>query len=260
MKTLYDFTDYLLSKGKNFFSKQEALTSLGISPNQFVHQAYRLSKKGIIRKLERDFFMIIPAEYRTLGSLPPHWIISPFMEHVGGCYYIGLLSAASLYGATEQQPMVFQVIVEKPIKKILLPRGAIEFHVKSDCSNSVLETITAPTGYTKRSTKEQTIVDLVGYYKSSGGLSNVALIIKDLGPECSPRALQYVIDRETNTSLLQRLGYLLEFTKLKRLAKIVERSLAKRTHFYIPLRPDSIERTGERLPRWKIILNDYVEL
>lgn len=260
METLNTFTQNLLSRGKHFFSKQDALAALGINENQFRHQAYRLSQKKIMRRLVRDFYMIIPAEYQALGSLPPHWIVDPLMKHLDRKYYIGLLSAASLYGATEQQPMTFQVIVNKAIKTIKLPRGTIDFHVKHNCDSSEIDRITAPTGYANISTKEQTIVDLVGYYEVSGSLSNVALIIKELGAECTTNALEHVVSKEENTSLLQRLGYLLELTSHPALANIVEREISKRQHYYIALRPDVHEKTGERLARWKLILNDYVEL
>jgi predicted transcriptional regulator of viral defense system len=260
METLKTFTHDLLSHGKNFFSKQEALLSLGISESQFRYQAYRLSKKKIIRRLVRDFFMIIPVEYQALGSLPPHWIVNALMHYLGRKYYIGLLSAASLYGATEQQPMTFQVIVDKKVKKIKLPRGTIDFHVKRNCELSAIDRISTPVGYANISTKEQTIVDLVHYYEISGGLSNVTLIIKDLGAECRPQALEQVIGKEKNNAMLQRLGYLLELTNHHALANIVELQLATRSLFYVPLRPDTPERTGKRLARWKLILNDYVEL
>ncbi len=260
MKTLSAFTQALLSRGKYFFSKKEALAALNISENQFVFQAYRLSKKKQIRRLTRDFFMIIPAEYYALGSLPPHWVIDALMQHLGRDYYIALLSAASLYGATNQQPMVFQVIVDKPMRRIMLPRGGIEFHKKIDSENSAVSLIPAPTGYQKISTKEQTIIDLVRYYEVSGGMSNVALIIKELGPECSAKLFKEALKKEKNTALLQRLGYLLDFTGQTQLARAVKEELAKRRYYFVLLRPDYYKKAGERLLGWKLILNDYVEL
>ena len=260
MKTLNDLAQNLAEHGKSFFSKKEALLGLGINENQFHYQAYRLSQKKIIRRLTRDFFMIIPTEYRALGSLPPHWVIDPLMRHLGRKYYIGLLSAASLYGTTEQQPMIFQVIVDKTVRKIKLPRGTIEFHVKGNFDDSKIDRISAPTGYVNISSKEQTMIDLVRYYEVSGGMSNVALIIKDLAFECSPEGLEKSLKEEVKNASLQRLGYLLSFTNHPKLALVVEKELSKRKLFYVFLRPDYYKKTGERLTRWKLILNDYVEL
>ncbi len=260
MKTLQAYIQNLLSYGKHFFSQKNALAALNISENQFYYQFYRLSQKKVIRRIAPNFYMIIPAEYRALGSLPPSWIVDSLMNYLGRKYYIGLLSAASLYGTTEQQPMTFQVIVDKATRKIKLPRGGIDFHTKYDCAQSETDRISFPTGYATISTKEQTMVDLVHYYKASGGLSNVALIIKDLGSECSAKALEQVINKKEETATLQRLGYLLELTDHPTLADVIERNLSKRNHFYILFRPDFHEKTGERLSRWKLILNDSVEL
>lgn len=260
METLYDFTQNLASHGKNFFSKREALDGLGISENQFVHQVYRLSRKKVIRRLVRDFFMILPPEYRALGSLPSHWIIDPLMRHLSRKYYIGLLSAAALYGVAEQQPMAFQVIVEKRMRKIRLPRGVVEFHMKNNFIHSEISSISAPTGYVNISTKEQTLIDLIRYYEFSGGMSNVALVVKDLAAECRPMRLKKVLHKEEKNAPLQRLGYILALTKYPKLAHAVESELLRRKIFYVPLRPDFHTKTGERLVRWKIILNDYVEL
>ena len=91
--------------------------------------------------------MIISPEYYNFGSLPPHWIIDPLMKHFKQDYYL-LLSAASLYGTTEQQPMTFQVITDKQTKNISLERGGIEFHASKNC-NIAEKTITTPTGYAK---------------------------------------------------------------------------------------------------------------
>ena len=98
--------------------------------------------------------MIIPAEYYKLGSLPPQWLIDAYMKHVNQDYYIGLLSAASYYGTTNQQPMALQVITSKHLRSIDLPRGSIEFHVRKDIALTSKTHITPPTGWAAISTKE----------------------------------------------------------------------------------------------------------
>ncbi len=260
MKTLHSYIQNLVAHGKYFFSKKNALIDLGITENQFRYQAYRLSKKRSLRRLIHGFYMIVPPEYQALGSLPLPWIIDPLMRYLERNYYIGLLSAASLYGATEQQPMTFQVIVDKALRTIKLPRGTIDFHVKKNCISSAIDHIAVPTGYANISTKEQTVIDLVRYYTVSGGLSNVALVLKELGKECKRSEFEKTIQREETTGSIQRLAYILDLLNYKALARVVEHELSKRNHFFIYLRPDVTEKMGERIARWKVILNDYVEL
>ncbi len=182
--------------------------------------------------------MIIPPEYYHLGSLPPHWIVDPLMKYLNRDYYIGLLSAASLYGATEQQPMTFQVITDQQMRPIKLERGGIEFHSYKECSSAGTEQITPPTGYAKISTKEQTLVDLVRFHTVCGYLSNVVIIIRELSESCKPEALTHVVESEKMKSVLQRLGYVLELVGFPDLALIVEHELARRRVFETLLRPD----------------------
>jgi len=259
-ENLYKFTRSLLADGKYFFSKKEAMEALSLNQNQFQLQAFRLYQKKSLNNLGHGFFMIIPPEYHHFGSLPPHWIVDPYMKHLNHDYYIGLLSAASLYGATQQQPMTFQVITNKQMRPIKLERGGIEFHCYKDCTQGTFEQITVPTGYAKISTKEQTLVDLVRFHTVCGYLSNVAAIIKDLGAQCKPEALSQIVKMEKMETVLQRLGYILEFVDFSELGIVVELELKQRRTYETLLRPDFHIKGGERINRWKLILNDTLEI
>ena len=258
--TLHEFTHSLLADGKYFFSKKGAMGVLSLNLNQFQLQAFRLYQKKSLKNLGHGFFMIIPPEYHHFGSVPPHWIIDPYMKHLNQDYYIGLLSAASLYGATQQQPMTFQVITNKQTRPIKLERGDIEFHCYKDCSQGAFEQMTVPTGYARISTKEQTLVDLVRFHTVCGYLSNVAAIIKDLGPQCKPEALSLVVKSEKMETVLQRLGFILELVDFSDLSAIIENELKQRRIYDTFLRPDFHVKEGVRINRWKLILNDTLEI
>ncbi|APR99008.1 type IV toxin-antitoxin system AbiEi family antitoxin domain-containing protein [Wolbachia endosymbiont of Folsomia candida] len=260
MKYLRNYIQSSLANGKYFFTKEEVVSELKITPSQFRFQAYRLAKKRVVKSLIGDFFMIVPAEYQHLGSLPPHWIIDSLMQHLGEDYYIGHLSAASLYGATHQQPMSFQVITNKARRNIKLERGMIEFHCYKNCSSAAKEQITLPTGYVKISTREQTLLDLVRFYTSCGYLSNVATVVKDLSKECKPQLLARVVKNEKTDSVLQRLGYILEFTGYHNMASVIEQQLKKRKIQFICLRPDCCSNNCQRANRWKLLINDILEV
>lgn len=260
MKTILDYILKLRAVGEYFFSKEKALLDLGLSERQFHQQIFRLRQKRAIQNLVRGFYMIIPPEYSHLGSLPAEWIIDPLMKFLHYDYYIGLLSAAALYGSTQQQPMVFQVVTNKRMKIIKLKRGNIDFHYYKEFSLAIKEDTPFPTGYAKISSKEQTLVDLVRFYKVCGYMSNVAHIIQDLGESCKTEALSKVVKLEKMNSVLQRLGYILEFGGHPELAAVVEQELNTRKIFETQLRPDHHIKTGERSHRWKLILNDTLEL
>ncbi len=259
MKSLHEFTNSQLADGNPFFSKKKALSTLGIDDNEFWTQAKRLVKKKLIQRLYRDFYIIIPHEYAHTGTLPTLLFINPLMNYLNQEYYVGLLSAAAYYGTTNQQPMHFYVITNKQIPAIKLSRGKIVFYVNKHCKLSQTKRLIVPTGYVKISTKEQTLVDLVQYYKVSGHLSNVADIINELSEECKPRALFHVVSH-AKTTILQRLGHILELVNQPTLAKVVGKELTKRKNQYILLRPESPIKEGPKLKKWKIINNDPVEL
>lgn len=44
------------------------------------------------------------------------------------------------------------------------------------------------------------------------------------------------------------------------LSKAIEKELAQRTTRYVPLVPDFYQKTGERDSRWKLIINEPMEL
>ena len=61
-------------------------------------------------------------------------------------------------------------------------------------------------------------------------------------------------------SVLQRLGYILELVGFPDLAMIVEHELSKRRVYETLLRPDFHIKEGKRINRWKLLLNDTLEI
>jgi len=242
MKYMRDYIQQVLADGKYFFSKEEVLSSLSLTSEQFRFQAYRLLNKKLIKHLTRTFFMIIPPEYQHLGGVPPHWVIDPLMKYLSQDYYIGLLSAASMYGATNQQPMAFQIITNKIRRSISLERGLIKFYVFKECDVAIKEQLTVSTGYVQISSKEQTMFDLVRFYKECGYLSNVGSIIKDLAAICDESAFAHAIHQEKNNSVLQRLGFICEHVGADRLAMLVEQEISRHTVQFIRLSPDAHQK------------------
>lgn len=135
-----------------------------------------------------------------------------------------------------------------------------EVKSKTDIDPTIKVSINVYTGKVLISSKEQTMVDLVRFYKVSGHLNNIALVIKALAEEYNVLGFKAVVDNEKTTSVLQRLGYILEFLNLSELAEIVEHKLAQRTLKYLLLRPDFHNQTGTKHGRWKLIINDSLEL
>jgi hypothetical protein len=54
------------------------------------------------------------------------------MRAEGRTYYVGILKAAELHGATHQAIMEFQVVTDKRLPSILSGRSTISFHYRKD--------------------------------------------------------------------------------------------------------------------------------
>jgi predicted transcriptional regulator of viral defense system len=208
------FSSYLtqlLSKGRVVFSREEARLALGISQGALLDAAERQQRKQHLVSLRHGLYVIVPPQYLAWGAPPPPWYIDDLMRHEGRPYYVGLLKAAELHGATHQAVMEFQIVTDKRLPEIRAGRSAITFHYRKDMGavSEGIEDRKTDTGNMKVSSIELTLLDLVRYPHAAGGLDNIATIISDLGDRIDAQKLAAraaAFDR----SVLQRLGYLLE--------------------------------------------------
>src|SRR5438128_2748406 len=116
--SLLEYLDTLQSRGRYFFTKKDALTDLGCSEETLERSIRRLERKKRVANIKPGFITITPVEYKSWGVIPSEWFIHPLMQYLECSYYVGLLSAAALYGAAHQQPQQFQVITDKVVRKI----------------------------------------------------------------------------------------------------------------------------------------------
>lgn len=111
-ESLKELVDSCQARGQYVLTRVRALDELGVSDQALKKAVRRLVAKRRLAVPRRGFFVIIPLEYREAGAPPPSWFIDELMRFCGRQYYVGLLSAAALYGAAHQQPQEFQVIAD----------------------------------------------------------------------------------------------------------------------------------------------------
>jgi predicted transcriptional regulator of viral defense system len=216
-KSLSEYVDFLQTRGEYVFKQKSAQEILGCSEAAIRLAANRLIKKQRIIKLRQTFYLIIPLEYQTMGAPPASWYIDALMrQHHRQPYYVALLSAAALHGAAHQQPQLFQVITNKPLRPITIGRTKIIFIVKKSLQDDVMATkmtiqMKTPTGYMNVATSETTAFDLVHYVEHAGYLNNIATVLTELLDKINPEKLLFAAKNE-KVAIVQRAGYLL--TKL----------------------------------------------
>jgi AbiEi antitoxin C-terminal domain len=93
---------HLLSRGQVVFTGAEAELALGIGRGPFLDAAERLQRRKHLLNPRRGFYVVVPPQFASLGAPPPNWYIDALMRHEGEAYYVGLLKAAELHGATHQ--------------------------------------------------------------------------------------------------------------------------------------------------------------
>lgn len=201
----------LLSDGRVVFSREDALRELGISKHAFLAAAERQQRRKHLIHPQNGFYIIVPPQYLAWEAPPPTWYIDGLMQHKHYRYYVGLLKAAELHGASHQAVMEFQVITGKQLPRIRIGRSAIAFYYRKNMSavTNAIEERKTDTGNMKVSSIELTLLDLIRYPHGGGGLDNVVTVLSELSDRINPSKLSK-ISSAFERSIVQRLGYLLD--------------------------------------------------
>ena len=211
---LSDFVNGLLSTGRIVFTAEEAEQALNVEHGAFLDAAERLQHRSLLLKPRQGFYIIVPPQYLSWGAPPPTWYIDALMsnEDQSNTYYVGLLKAAELHGASHQAVMEFQIVTTKRLPVIYAGRSRIVFYYRKDIdavSEGIKEQKTE-TGKMKISSVALTALDLLRYPQACGGVDNVATILSDIGDKIESAQLA-TLSALVERPVVQRLGYLLEF-------------------------------------------------
>ena len=137
------------------------------------------------------------------------------MRHLGTDYRISLLRAAAFHGASHQAAQVFQVVVPRQIRSIVVGRQRVQFVYQApDVFTKTnqpawLGQLKTEAGFVQVAGIELVLLDAVRYFHQAAGLNGAAQIVHDLGGKAVPRVLVKVAAAYEN-STARRLGYLLE--------------------------------------------------
>ncbi|AUZ83683.1 type IV toxin-antitoxin system AbiEi family antitoxin domain-containing protein [Methylophaga nitratireducenticrescens] len=208
---LSNYISRLLATGRVVFTAQEAEEALGVGRGAFLDAAERLQHRKALLSPRRGFYVIVPPQYASWGAPPPAWYIDALMHHERQSYYVGLLKAAELHGATHQAVMEFQIVSAKRFPDIRAGRNLIAFYYRKDMAavQTGIEERKTDTGMMKVSSAALTAFDLLRYPQASGGLDNIATVLSDLGSAIDPKQLK-ALSLAMEKPVVQRLGYLLD--------------------------------------------------
>lgn len=264
--SLAEYVLQLQTEGRVSFTRAQAMAALRMSETAFLKAAERLQKKGALISPRQGFYVVVPPQYLSWKAPPPSWYIDDLMRHEGRPYYVGLLKAAELHGATHHAVMEFQVVTDKQLPKIRAGRSIIAFYYRKDLGSVLPGVIDrkTDTGSMKLSSPELTALDLVRYAHASGGIDSVATVFADLKDSLDGAKLATLADRYER-AVIQRVGYLLDRLDAEGKTQELHRHLASRTPLpWTPLEPqkcgarksEPVERNG----RWRVLVHREPEI
>lgn len=256
--TAGQFLEKLLGLGRYTFTREEAERQLRCTPAATYMSLHRLMKSGRIVMPRSGFYVIVDPQHRPARSMPPEWFIHDLMKDMSMPYYVGLLSAAQLHGASHHHPQEFQVVIPtRAARPVKAGNILIRFYGKGLFDRSQTIDVKTPTGVLKASTPETTAWDIVRYFKASGGLDNVITVLSELNEKLDAVKLQKIVKQHGEIIVAQRLGYLLDYVGRKDLTErfsgwVEDASLR-------PLDPSTPVVKAKESRKWRLLINARLE-
>jgi len=253
---IQDLPDLLISRGRYSASLEEIRSLTGLSDAAIASGLQRLRKQRRVFSPARGLYVVVPPEYRSWGVVPADWFIDALMGHLGRRYYVALLSAAAYHGAAHQAPQAFQVMTDGRVLDRAIERVRLRFYVSEHAAGAPTDSVTVHTGSIPISSREATVVDLVREPRASGGISNVATILAEIG-ELDGSKLATLAARH-GRALARRTGWMVDhYGSCEDLGPL---RLAARLDLGEPaLLSASGPRRGRADPTWGVRMNITVE-
>lgn len=266
-KNLSSYMTHLLSQGQIVFTDEQAQQALQIGKGALLDAVQKQKRRNTLITPRRGFYVIVPPQFLSMGAPPPSWYIDALMAHEQRPYYVGVLKAAELHGATHQAVMEFQVITDKRMPRIKAGRSAIAFYYRKDMEEvSVgVEDYKTNTGYMKISDLELTILDLLRYPQAAAGLNHIVTVLVDLGAGIDGEKLAW-LSASFERTVSQRLGYLLCTLGYEdKAGQLYERVVQQRLLAWVELEPalasddDFAPEPLVRDRRWRVVVRRIPE-
>lgn len=264
--SLAAYVEELASSGRTCFTREEAVEALGVSHGALLDAAARLKKRGHIFVPRRGFYVITPTRYLKWGAPPPTWYIDAMMKDAARPYYVALLKAAELHGASHQAVMEFQVVADRQWKPIRAGRSKLAFYFRKDIERvgQGVKRRKTDTGSMRVSSPALTALDLIRYPHASGGIDHAASVLNELAVHIDPIEFD-VLASGFERSIVQRLGYILEHLGHDEIASGLERHIRNGNVPWVELDPGEAStitsyEERERNARWHIIVRRPIEV
>lgn len=222
----------------------------------------RLTLSKRIQNVYKGFYVIIPIQYQLKGVVPPTYYINELMEFLGKPYYVGLLSAAAIYGASHQRAMMTQILTVGPRPRTSNRNTLLDWNYRQRIPSELIESRNAEMGRIYYSSAELTAVDIVQFASNIGGYQRATTVLAELVDVIDISKMEGVLPYAT-TSAMQRLGYLLEFVLFEQDKADKLYSIMRKQNGYFNAVFMSSEHPasgGTKSNRWRVNMNINIEI
>ena len=249
--------------GKPLFSFSELKDAFPVSSEQLLlNNISRLKRDRILYSPYKSFYVVLPPQYVLIGSVPASYYMGELMNRLGKKYYFGLLTAAAMWGAAHQRPMVDCVMTEPPRLSSAAEKRNVRWVYRPTLPVQYACVKNGEYGEVRYSSAELTAVELVQYEGHAGGLSHVSTVIEELLESTDFAHAAAGVFKACKDTAIQRLGYIVEKEiGDERQGEVIYHEWVKccpKPHF-IPLGVRSGESVMRRDERWKIDVNMTIE-
>ena len=259
------WVEELPKRGKTTFSLKEAENQFLKKPVSSVRSALaRLSSAGKIHSVWKGFYTIALPEYGLEGIAPPMDYIDQLMRYLGKDYYVALLTAASLKGASHQAPQSFYVVCNGNLHMKNKNGVRLEPVFKKTIPDKYVFEFNSRTASVRISTPELTAMDLVTYIKRVGGINHIATVLSELAESLDYTKVGIDFFDGVSSATVQRLGFLLDETLGEK--TIADRLYGKAVAAGLDFRTIPLVMMGNgkgpvigRNKKWGIVVNYEVE-
>jgi len=165
----------------------------------------------------------VPLQHSLAGAPPLEaWLDRYLGKTLRSPYYVALLSAAEIYGASPYAVMVTQVMVPHQRRPVTVGRHQLVFHTRAEIKRMPTRWHETPEGRFKVSTPELTALELVQRNAAVGGMARVREVLHGLWDACSELGLTEAFEAVQEVPTAQRLGALLSLDDREGMAAQVE--------------------------------------
>lgn len=262
-----DYTNWIYERsirGQVFFSLDDFKKSYPAVSKEVIRVALsRMQDNGLIISPWKTFYVIVPTEYRLKREVPPSYYIDELMKYLHRDYYVCLLSAATIYGASHQRSQTYYVMASgKSLRDGVKNGTKLVFSQRQYIPKVYVRQVKTQTGMMNISSPLMTALDIINMESKIGGMSRAAEIIAELDESFSLSTADYGLLKTYPVPVIQRFGYILNILSYDEHARWVEDACKDLGIKFRKTPLKAGKPCGESHvtdKRWKLIVNTRIE-